>query len=81
MHKETSPKHCQLALKHGIHVETSKMQKHLDGWKWRHRIMPRKSKVPWGSIVMLSNLILETRAFESKYIVSRTWMQKLNYIL
>jgi hypothetical protein len=31
MHKETSPKHCQLAFKQGIHVETSKMQKHLDG--------------------------------------------------
>ncbi len=31
MHKETSPKHCQLALKQNIHVETSKMQKHLDG--------------------------------------------------
>jgi hypothetical protein len=31
MHKETSPKHCQLASKQGIHVETSKTQKHLDG--------------------------------------------------
>ncbi len=30
MQKETSPKHCQLALKQSIHVETSKMQKHLD---------------------------------------------------
>jgi hypothetical protein len=50
-------------------------------WKWKDGIMPRKSKVPWGSIVMLSNLILESRAFELKYIVSRTWMQKLNYIL
>jgi hypothetical protein len=39
MHKKTSPKHCQLSSKNGIHVETSKMQKHLDGMKmerWNH---------------------------------------------
>jgi hypothetical protein len=37
MHKETSPKHCQLALKQSIHVETSKMQKHLDGMEIERR--------------------------------------------
>jgi hypothetical protein len=39
MHKETLGKHCQLALKQNIHVETSKMQKHLDGMeieRWNH---------------------------------------------
>jgi hypothetical protein len=39
MHKATSPKHCQLASKHGIHAETSKMQIHLDGMeleRWNH---------------------------------------------
>jgi hypothetical protein len=37
MHKKTSPKHYQLSLKQGIHEETSKMQKHLDGMEIEKR--------------------------------------------
>jgi len=37
MHKEISPKHCQLASKQGMHAETSKMQKHLGGMEIEKR--------------------------------------------